>query len=523
LAVVVSKSQTVHWPADALGVDIQGSAVVELPLVSERRLDERTQELLTRRREAPIGRWRRGWLMRRALLAADLVGLVAAFTIAEAADGAAADRFYNGETVAFLLSLPLWVVVAKVYGLYDRDEERTDHSTADDLVGVFHLVTVGSWLVFASAWLLGLARPQLTKLALFWLLANVSIGIARALARALCHRHISYLQNTVIVGAGDVGQLIARKALQHPEYGLNVVGLVDDRPRERRPDLGHLALLGGIDELREIVEELDIERVVVAFSNDSSETLLELIRELSERQVQIDIVPRFFDVVGPGLGIHTVEGLPLIGLPPSRLPHSSRLLKRTLDIVVSAAALALLTIPFLVIALLIKLETAGPVFFRQVRMGSEGTFRIWKFRTMMADADARKAEYAHLNQHAAPGGDPRMFKIPDDPRVTAVGRWLRRYSLDELPQLLNVLRGEMSIVGPRPLILEEDQHVEHWGRRRLQLKPGITGLWQVTGRNDIPFEEMVKLDYRYVSGWSLLTDLRLMLRTVPILLRPSAG
>jgi lipopolysaccharide/colanic/teichoic acid biosynthesis glycosyltransferase len=157
------------------------------------------------------------------------------------------------------------------------------------------------------------------------------------------------------------------------------------------------------------------------------------------------------------------------------------------------------------------------VFFRQLRMGCNGrTFRIWKFRTMTADADERKQEVAHLNQHLQNGGDPRMFKIPDDPRVTRVGRWLRRYSVDELPQLFNVLRGQMSLVGPRPLILDEDQHVREWARQRLNLKPGITGPWQVLGRSGIPFDEMVKLDYLYVTGWSPFNDLKLILRTVPV-------
>ena len=505
------------WPAEDLDAPKVGD-LVELPRARGRAYGPSLRRHGWRAEHVRRGR---GWLMRRSLLAADIVGLIVSFAIAEAVTAGASSLLANPDTFAFVVSLPVWVVVAKLYGLYDHDEERTDHSTADDVVGVFHLVTVGSWLVFASAWLLGFAQPELTKLALFWLLANVTIGAARAGARSLCRRHTSYVQNTVIVGAGDVGQLIARKILQHPEYGLNVLGLVDDRPRERRPDLGELALLGGMDELRDVVEELGVERVVIAFSNDSSEAILEVIRELAELDVQVDIVPRFFDIVGPGLGIHTVEGLPLIGLPPSRLPRSSRLLKRTLDVALSALALTVLTLPFLVVALLIKLESSGPVYFRQVRMGSEGTFRIWKFRTMICDADERKGEYAYLNRHALPGGDPRMFKITDDPRVTRVGRWLRRYSVDELPQFLNVLRGEMSLVGPRPLILEEDRHVASWGRKRLQLRPGITGLWQVTGRNDIPFEEMVKLDYRYVASWSLFGDIRLMLKTVPILLRPS--
>ena len=147
----------------------------------------------------------------------------------------------------------------------------------------------------------------------------------------------------------------------------------------------------------------------------------------------------------------------------------------------------------------------------------ERSFRVFKFRTMVADADAMKDEVAHLNMHL--NGDPRMFKVPNDPRVTRVGAYLRRWRIDELPQFLNVIRGEMSLVGPRPLILDEDRYVESWARRRLELKPGVTGLWQVLGASDIPFDEMTKLDYLYVTNWSLREDLRLMLQTVPALLR----
>ncbi|MGA8487107.1 MAG: sugar transferase, partial [Gaiella sp.] len=203
------------------------------------------------------------------------------------------------------------------------------------------------------------------------------------------------------------------------------------------------------------------------------------------------------------------------------LSWSKRGLKRALDLVVASAALLVLGPLFGLVALLIRFDSHGPAFFRQPRIGENGrSFRIWKFRTMTADADERKAEYAHLNIHDGPNGDPRMFKIHDDPRVTRVGRFLRRTSIDELPQLINVIKGEMSLVGPRPLILEEDAFVQEWARKRLDLKPGITGLWQVLGRSDIPFDEMTKLDYVYVTNWSLREDIRLILLTVPSLLRP---
>jgi exopolysaccharide biosynthesis polyprenyl glycosylphosphotransferase len=487
-------------------------------------VDERTLEIVERRRRTAVIRGR-GWLVRRMLLAADLLGLAAAFLAAELTLGSAQGIAVETEYLLFLAILPVWVVLAKLYGLYDRDEERTDHSTADDLVGVVHMVTLGAWVFYAGSHIADLAAPQLRKVAVFWALAIVLVTLARAVARGYSRRHMAYVQNTVIVGAGDVGQTIARKLLNHPEYGINLVGFVDSQPRDRRDDLEHLTLLGPPERLPAIVRLLDVERVIVAFSNDGHEPTLELIRSLKELEIQVDVVPRLYELVSPGVGIHTVEGLPLLGLPPLRLSRSSRLIKRTMDVAVSLLGLVVLAPLLVLLALLIKLDSPGPVFFRQVRMGArDRTFRIFKFRTMAIDADERKAEVAHLNMHAKNGGDPRMFKIRDDPRATRAGRLLRRFSLDELPQLLNVLKGEMTLVGPRPLILDEDGEISsEWARKRLDLKPGITGLWQVLGRSAIPFEEMVKLDYLYVTTWSLGNDIRLMVRTLPALVRGEHG
>ncbi|MCC6222829.1 MAG: sugar transferase [Thermoleophilia bacterium] len=488
-------------------------------------LDERTARVLDRRRASAAERGR-GWLIRRALAGADVAGLTLAFAAAALLFAGEGTSNVVGDAIEFgifFATLPCWILVARLYGLYASDEERTDHSTADDVVGVFHLVTVGSFLFFVGAAASGLADPPVPRVLAFWLLAILFVTVFRALARALCRRASSYLQSTIIVGAGDVGQLVARKFRQHPEYGINLLGFVDDEPRAPRPGLDGLPLLGGPDRLAEIVRALDVERVVVAFSKDSHEETLGLVRSLQDLHVRIDIVPRLFEILGTNVGIHTAEGLPLIGLPPLRLSGSSRLLKRTMDIALAGTFLVLLAPLLGLVAVAIRLDTRGPVLFRQVRMGSGNlAFRIYKFRTMVSNAETLKLELAPLNKHAREGGDPRMFKIPDDPRVTRVGQLLRRYSLDELPQLVNVLRGEMSLVGPRPLILDEDRYVVDWRRRRLDLKPGITGLWQVLGRDDIPFDEMVKLDYLYVTTWSLMNDLKLLLRTFPVVLRSRA-
>ena len=490
------------------------SAIATPPLVFDQAEALSVAQLLEER--APTGARRRGWVIRRALAAADIAGLTVAFVLAEAVIGGGLTAL---NFVLFAATLPGWVVVAKLYGLYDNDEERTDHSTADEFVGVFHLVTIGAWILFAGAWLTGLWRPELAELVFFWGLSIGLVTAGRASARAVCRQTISYLQNTIIVGAGDVGQLVARKLLGHPEYGINLVGFVDASPKEPRAELAHLTLLGPPEEIADLVRFHDVERVVIAFSNESHEDLLHLIRSLKGLPVQIDIVPRLFEIVGPGVEIHTIEGLPVVSLPQLRLSRSSRLLKRTLDLVLSAFALLVLAPLFGVIALKIKLDSQGPVFFRQLRMGCrDKQFLMFKFRTMVADADTRREEVAHLNMHVR-NGDARMLKVQDDPRVTRFGKTLRRLSIDELPQLINVLLGDMSLVGPRPLPLDEDELVEDWGRHRLTLKPGMTGLWQVSGRSSIPFGEMLNLDYVYVSGWSLWGDLRLIARTIPAVFR----
>lgn len=484
---------------------------------------EQTLEILERRRRTAVVH-HRGWVMRRLLLLADLVGLVCAFAAAEVILAGRMSGLFDVrvETLLFAATLPGWVVIARLYGLYSQDDRRTNHTTIDEAADVFHMVTVCTWMFFTFSWLTGVAHPAVPKLLLFWGLAVVLVPLLRAGARALARTRESFLQNTVIVGAGDVGQTVAEKLLRHPEYGVNVVGFVDSEPKEQRPSLEDLTILGPPERLHSVIRTFDVERVIIAFSRDSPDQVLGLIRSLKNSFVQVDIIPRYFDLIPPSVGMSTIEGIPVLGLPPRALGLSSRVLKRSVDVAVSAGLLLLLLPVFLAVAVLIKLGSRGPVFFRQPRVGAGGReFSIVKFRTMVADADDQKHVVAHLNKHAA--GDARMFKIPNDPRVTRVGHRLRRLSLDELPQLYSVLRGQMSLVGPRPLIPSEDEQVEDWGRCRLDLKPGMTGLWQVLGRSDIPFEEMVRLDYLYVTTWSLWHDLRLLCGTAPALLKGGKG
>ena len=453
---------------------------------------------------------------------ADATAILVAYAIAEFiySDSHVAGRFGQAaETGLFMLSLPVWLALAKIYGLYSRDEERADHSTADEIFSVFNMLAVGTLGFYAFTYLFpGLTAVPLAKILTFLAAAIPLVVLARVAARGICRHTDAYTQNTLILGAGLIGQRVAEKLLQHPEYGVNVVGFVDDEPRERDGNLADLTILGQVDDLPRIVLDYDVERVIVAFWREPTSTTLELVRALNALDVQVDIVPRLFEVIGPETTIHAAEGLPLLGLPPGRLGRWALALKRTMDLAGSIFGLIVLS-PFLVaMAIAIKLDSPGPVFFRQTRVGlHDEEFEILKFRTMVADADERKHEVAHLNKHK--DGDARMFKVEHDPRITRTGRFLRHRSLDELPQLINVLRGQMSLVGPRPLIPEEHHHVDGWARRRLDLKPGMTGLWQVLGRDDIPFGEMVGLDYRYVTTWSLAHDVKLMFMTFAVLAR----
>jgi exopolysaccharide biosynthesis polyprenyl glycosylphosphotransferase len=471
----------------------------------------------------------RGALVRRALTIADIVGLFGAFLatalIFGPGEGVRNHFAIGAEYALFLVTLPFWLLGAKLYELYDRDEERTDHSTFDDFVGVLHLVTLGSWLLFLGARITGVADPELAKVATFWALALVFMTGGRALARSYCRRQPAYLQRTLIVGAGEIGQLVARKFEQHREYGIELVGLVDDAPLDLRPDI-RARVIGATADTAKLVDDVDAERVVIAFSEAPTEEMIALVRRLKREHVQVDIVPRYFDALGPHMLVHSVEGLPLLGLPTSKLLPFSRTIKRTIDLI-GAGLLLLLTAPlFLVIALWIRRDSPGPVFFRQERLGEAmRPFIALKFRTMTVDTDdAEHREFirATMSSRAAPS-ENGLYKLDRSASVTKSGRLLRKTSLDELPQLINVLRGDMSLVGPRPCIAYETEGFAPHHFERFDVPAGITGLWQVTARAHSTFGEALDLDVAYARHWSLGLDLMLLLRTPFAMLRQREG
>jgi exopolysaccharide biosynthesis polyprenyl glycosylphosphotransferase len=447
----------------------------------------------------------RDFVLRRLLAAADAGGIVIALAIS-------IPFFGRGGALSGILwglvTLPAWILIFKLYGLYDRDAKRVSHSTVDDLPWLFHSLVIGSvglWLFFEYV---APTRVGFTEGVVFFGAALVGIFVLRALARG-SSRLIIAPERVLLVGGGPMAELLARKIRLHPEYELDPVGYVDAVEDEKTG----LSYLGDLSDVDLICHTEEIERVLILSPELSPDELADLIRRLRGIDVHIGILPRAVDVLGTSVEVDDVEGITVLGVTSPTLTRSSRLVKRVMDISIASLLLILLAPVFLVIAIAIKLSSSGPVFHRQRRIGQGGrSFRIVKFRTMVKDAEMKGHELAELSAH------PVWLLLENDPRITRVGRFLRHWSLDEIPQLWNVLRGEMSLVGPRPMPPSVDEHISGWGRRRLDLTPGITGLWQVLGRTTISFEEMVKLDYLYVTNWSLWQDIRLLIHTLPAVL-----
>jgi exopolysaccharide biosynthesis polyprenyl glycosylphosphotransferase len=405
-----------------------------------------------------------------------------------------------------LVGLPLVVLAGKTIGLYDREELVLRKSTLEDAPKLFQLATFYAlviWLLENTVVVGNLGHRQVLGL---WGVFVLSSLVARTCARTAC-RAFGPQERCLVMGPPQSAEELRSKFESDTGVSATVVGSVGLEERE-----GTVPWSG--PSLRRVLEQFDADRVVVAPQDADSGAVLDLVRTLSSLGVRVSVCPRLLEVVGSAVQFDDVNGMPVLGVHPFGISRSTRLLKRTFDLLGAALGL-LVTAPLMaLVAVAIKLDSPGPVFFRQRRVGRDGQeFEIVKFRTMVDGADLQKADLRDQNQ--AQG----LFKIDNDPRVTRVGRLLRRASLDELPQLWNVLRGQMSLVGPRPLVGEEDRKVQGWERNRLQLTPGMTGPWQVLGSARVPLHEMVKIDYLYTANWSLWTDVKLLLRTLPYMAR----
>jgi exopolysaccharide biosynthesis polyprenyl glycosylphosphotransferase len=474
--------------------------------------DRSFQELLLHRPEDPHPASHSRARLRRRLLSGLNVSVMVAGALGGVALGAVVHASSLGMLLAATLYAAIWYLAATLSGDRNDEDSRPWMSTLRQAKTVIFVGLLISWPCAGVLALIDARSPVVAAIAA----ATVAIGgsiAGRSIVQGLVYRS-HRRQRTLIIGSGAVASQVVERLRHFPRFAVEPVGLVDDDVHvDLSPDL---PLLGRLADLEEVVQSYDIDRVIVAFTRSGHDDLLRCIRVCWDNEVAIDIVPRLFEFIDGARAFDQVGGLPMLSITAPQLSSSARAVKRVSDIVLSLLGLLLLSPLLIAVAVLIKLDSRGPVFFRQVRIGRAGkSFRIYKYRSMYLDAEERKREYMKLNDV----GDGVMFKIHEDPRVTRIGRLLRRSSIDELPQLINVLRGDMSLVGPRPLIPEEAGAVsQSWHERRLDLRPGLTGLWQVYGRSTIPFQDMLRFDYQYVAKWSLSRDLEIMLLTVPAML-----
>jgi exopolysaccharide biosynthesis polyprenyl glycosylphosphotransferase len=441
-------------------------------------------------------------MYRRCLGAADLIAAALALVLALTIFGD------DGLRPATLVALPLVVLVAKFAGLYDRDELVLNKTTLDEAPALFNLATLYTLIIFLGEDVLVAGHlGQSQVLGLWAVLFFTTVG-GRALARKLA-RSQTPEERCLVIGASEASLQLANKLEHCQELKATVIGRVPLDPSDHGG-----STLGVLDDIERVIAEYRVDRVIVAPEGTDSEVMLATIQRAKSLGVQVSLLPRVLEVLGSTIEYDNIYGMSILGLRRFGLTRSSAFVKRAFDLVGTAIVIALLSPLLLAIGLAIRLSSSGPVLFRQPRVGRDGElFEMFKFRSMYVGAEAHREDLKQQNE-AAEG----LFKIADDPRITHVGRLLRRSSLDELPQLLNVLKGEMSLVGPRPLVEEEDRMIEGRHRRRLHLKPGMTGHWQIFGSSRIPLREMVTIDYLYVANWSLWNDVKVLMRTVPYVL-----
>jgi exopolysaccharide biosynthesis polyprenyl glycosylphosphotransferase len=442
-------------------------------------------------------------LFRRSLLVGDVFAIVGAFLLTMAL----ATRSLQLTWVS-IAGLPILLVCAKITGLYDRDETLIRKTTLDEAPKLFQVATLCALVAWLAGGLIVDGTLDRREALFLWLALVALLMLMRTVARAIALR-VAPEERCLFIGDPDAARTIRSKLGDHGGIRAHLVAHLDlDKIEPWSSDARSATKLA---EVRELARQLDIHRAIVAPSSADAGEVLDLVRTLKAVGVRVSVLPRLLEVVGSSVEFDNLHGVTVMGVRRFELTRSSAAVKRVFDLVCASIGLLAVAPLLLVAAVAIKLDSRGPVFFRQLRVGRYGEhFHILKFRTMVEDAEALKDSLRDRNE-----AQEGLFKIFDDPRVTRVGGFLRKTALDEMPQLLNILKGDMSLVGPRPLIVEEDMRVEGWHRRRLELTPGMTGHWQILGPARVPLSEMVAIDYLYVANWSLWTDMKILLRTVP--------
>jgi exopolysaccharide biosynthesis polyprenyl glycosylphosphotransferase len=432
---------------------------------------------------------------------------------------AAVDEAYRVPYKSFIpVSLALTLLLLGIYKLSGVYNQPRGASWFDEIYRVMTATATGIILVVFV--IVFLFRPFFYSRLIFFyagLLITVLLSISRLgkrVARNRLRQKGLGVDRLLIVGAGEVGRTVMRNVVAQPALGYHVVGFVDDDPDKGSTDIGRFKALGNTANIPNLVKELAIDEVIVTLPWMYHRKIVSIIAQCEREQVRVRIVPDIFQMTLSHLDVEDLGGVPMIGVRDISIGGTELLFKRVMDVAVSLAVMIFLFPVLFLIGLAIRLDSNGPVIFRQLRVGKgEQVFACFKFRSMRDGAEEEQEQLLHRNEADGP-----IFKIRNDPRITRVGRFLRRTSLDELPQVFNVLMGHMSLVGPRPAPPSEVQRYQPWHKRRLEVAPGMTGLWQVSGRSELTFDEMVLLDLYYIENWSPFLDVQILLRTVPKIL-----
>jgi exopolysaccharide biosynthesis polyprenyl glycosylphosphotransferase len=449
------------------------------------------------------GPWRDA-LRRRMLAVADVFSLACAGLLASALTS-------GPSSGVFPLTLPVWIVLAKLYGLYDQDHRALRHLTVDELRSIVAWLITGTATSTLLMSIVGQDGPLASYALHLWAIAVVFVPCSRAAARAVWRRLVP-AERALLVGSGPLAAAARRKLELFLDIHVVCVGVVDDAALSSH-DAAE-ATEGTLEELADAGLRR-VDRIIVASGGITEALIADQVRRCRRLGIKLSVVPPARAMFGTAVQLHHIADLPMIEYSTWDTPQSTQLLKRAMDVTVAVVALIFLSPLLLAVAIGVKFTSRGPVFFRQIRAGRAGKpFTMVKFRTMVAGADARLSEVVDLNALIDP-----MFKLRSDPRVTRYGGFLRRASIDEIPQLLNVLWGDMSLVGPRP---EQIDLVERYAPEhlfRLAVQPGLTGPMQVYGRGELRFDERLAVEREYVENLSLSRDLRLMLLTLAPLFR----
>jgi exopolysaccharide biosynthesis polyprenyl glycosylphosphotransferase len=464
-----------------------------------------------------------GLVYRRALPLLDLVLVIVAFRLAytlrydlqllKAVDESnlAAATFREFLPYAFLYGF--WLIATwPVAGLY---REKRGRSWFEEVTGILNGATNATVVVMAFSFLL---RPQVFSRLL--ILEATALVIIILSSVRLIHRAVKHylrargvgVERVLVVGAGEGGRAVLSAIIARPDLGYVPVGYLDDRPDRGLVNMGRVKGLGDLDQLEPVLVEYGADLVIIALPWAARQRIMDLMTICERFNIPARVVPDLLQLNLSQVSVENLEGIPLLGMRSvPRFDRPRYLIKRAIDFIVIILCTPILLPLMLLIALAIKFDSPGPILFTQRRVGKDGReFKMFKFRSMHENADAMRQELIEQT-----GADPKRPKWENDPRITRVGKWIRRTSIDELPQILNILRGEMSVVGPRPPTPDEVTHYETWHRQRLNILPGATSLWQVSGRSKVPFEEQCLLDIYYIENWSIALDIQIMLRTIP--------